>query len=209
MSTTSTMENQGGLSQNRHLSNQHFLNPPQCLSIDGPNGKLTSALQVVTEALSSTETGPNHAIQNHSTQNPNVISLANNLTIAHSATSSKSNSLGLISNWHSDDQGSIAQECQNTILINHATHRPQLSSPYERSSTIDPPQSTNTFTSSSTFASLDANRVPNGAEVITSQGTITTATGKTIVSPDSDVSNGFVKDGKMLPYVFEANEAGK
>ena len=108
-----------------------------------------------TEALSSTETGPNHAIQNHSTQIPNVISLANNLTIAHSATSSKSNSLGLISNLHSDDQSSIAQECQNTILINHATQRPQLSSPYERSSTIDAPQPANTFISSSTFSSLD------------------------------------------------------
>ena len=30
-----------------------------------------------------------------------------------------------------------------------------------------------------------------------------------LVRADSDVSNGFVKDGKMLPYVFEANEAGK
>ena len=34
-------------------------------------------------------------------------------------------------------------------------------------------------------------------------------TGKTIVASDNDVTNGFVKDGKMLPYVFEATEAGK
>ena len=33
--------------------------------------------------------------------------------------------------------------------------------------------------------------------------------GKTIVASDNDVTNGFVKDGKMLPYVFEANESGK
>ena len=32
--------------------------------------------------------------------------------------------------------------------------------------------------------------------------------GKTIVASDNDVTNGFVKDGKMLPYVFEANESG-
>ena len=41
------------------------------------------------------------------------------------------------------------------------------------------------------------------------QAPITSASGKTIVASDSDVSNGFVKDGKMLPYVFEANEAGE
>jgi hypothetical protein len=33
--------------------------------------------------------------------------------------------------------------------------------------------------------------------------------GKTVVASDNDVTNGFVKDGKMLPYVFEANESGK
>lgn len=33
--------------------------------------------------------------------------------------------------------------------------------------------------------------------------------GKTIVASDNDVTNGFVKDGKMLPYVFEANESGE
>jgi len=31
---------------------------------------------------------------------------------------------------------------------------------------------------------------------------------KTIVASDSDVSNGFVKDGRSLPYVFEASETG-
>lgn len=35
-----------------------------------------------------------------------------------------------------------------------------------------------------------------------------TSTSKTIVASDNEVSNGFVKDGKMLPYVFEANESG-
>eukprot|EP00095_Tigriopus_kingsejongensis_P010926 maker-scaffold206_size259025-snap-gene-0.9 protein:Tk10926 transcript:maker-scaffold206_size259025-snap-gene-0.9-mRNA-1 annotation:"low quality protein: zinc finger protein 705a-like" len=38
--------------------------------------------------------------------------------------------------------------------------------------------------------------------------TIKAMAGKTIVASDNEVSNGFVKDGKMLPYVFEANEAG-
>jgi hypothetical protein len=33
--------------------------------------------------------------------------------------------------------------------------------------------------------------------------------GKTIVASDNDVTNGFVKDGKMLPYVFEATESGQ
>ena len=32
---------------------------------------------------------------------------------------------------------------------------------------------------------------------------------KTIVASDSDVSNGFVKCGRSLPYVFEATETGK
>merc|ERR1719273_3030642 len=72
----------------------------------------------------------------------------------------------------------------------------------------DPTQGPSNLSLASNFSSLDSIRSTNGGEMITSQGTITTATGKTIVSPDSDVSNGFVKDGKMLPYVFEANEAG-
>lgn len=37
---------------------------------------------------------------------------------------------------------------------------------------------------------------------------IKSVAGKTIVASDNEVSNGFVKDGKMLPYVFEANESG-
>lgn len=32
---------------------------------------------------------------------------------------------------------------------------------------------------------------------------------RAVVANDTDVSNGFVKDGKTLPYVFEANDAGK
>lgn len=32
---------------------------------------------------------------------------------------------------------------------------------------------------------------------------------RTIVAADNEVSNGFVKDGKSLPYVFEATESGK
>ena len=31
---------------------------------------------------------------------------------------------------------------------------------------------------------------------------------RAVVANDTDVSNGFVKDGKTLPYVFEANDAG-
>ena len=30
-----------------------------------------------------------------------------------------------------------------------------------------------------------------------------------VMLSDTDVSNGFVKDGSSLPYVFEANESGK
>ena len=32
---------------------------------------------------------------------------------------------------------------------------------------------------------------------------------KTIVASDGEVSNGFVKDGQRLPYVFEASDSGK
>ncbi len=32
---------------------------------------------------------------------------------------------------------------------------------------------------------------------------------RTIVASGDEVSNGFVKDGKRLPYVFEANESGE
>ena len=32
---------------------------------------------------------------------------------------------------------------------------------------------------------------------------------KTIVAADGEVSNGFVKDGQRLPYVFEASDSGK
>ena len=32
---------------------------------------------------------------------------------------------------------------------------------------------------------------------------------RAVVANDTDVSNGFVKDGKTLPYVFEANDAGE
>jgi hypothetical protein len=31
---------------------------------------------------------------------------------------------------------------------------------------------------------------------------------RTIIASDNEVSNGFVKDGKRLPYVFEASEPG-
>lgn len=40
-----------------------------------------------------------------------------------------------------------------------------------------------------------------------SASTASTGT-KTIVASDSDVSNGFVKSGRSLPYVFEASESG-
>ena len=36
----------------------------------------------------------------------------------------------------------------------------------------------------------------------------TASTTKTIVASDGDVSNGFVKSGRSLPYVFEASESG-
>ena len=36
-----------------------------------------------------------------------------------------------------------------------------------------------------------------------------TITSRTIVASDNEVSNGFVKDGKRLPYVCEATESGK
>jgi len=41
-----------------------------------------------------------------------------------------------------------------------------------------------------------------------SSSTPYSAATKTIVASDSDVSNGFVKSGRSLPYVFEASESG-
>ena len=44
----------------------------------------------------------------------------------------------------------------------------------------------------------------NAAVAATQAGNAT----KTIVASDADVSNGFVKSGRSLPYVFEASESG-
>ena len=52
---------------------------------------------------------------------------------------------------------------------------------------------------SSTSAAADVSGGKNPSNLMT----------RAVVANDTDVSNGFVKDGKTLPYVFEANDAGK
>lgn len=193
--TTSTMETPNYGNQQRELPNKHFPNNTHCVSIDGPGSKITSALQVVTEALSSTENVSKHS------SSSNALPLDNSLTSTHTTTNLNSNSLGFPTDRQNDNQS-----CTQTFLLNQATHSSQSTS-FEHSPP-DPTQGSSNASSSSNFSSLDSIRTNNGGDIVTPQGTIVSATGKTIVSPDSDVSNGFVKDGKMLPYVFEANEAG-
>jgi len=194
------MESPDYRNQRHEISNKHFSNNSQCLSIDGPGSKLTSALQVVTEALSSTENVSNQSSSIQINQAPlsNVLSLANNLTTSQTTPSLHLNTIGLTSNTYRDDQNSQVQECPKTMLINQATNLSQSTS-FERSS-LDAAQSASNSTSSSNFSSLDSIRTNNGSDMVpavydTHQGPIASATGKTVVSPDSDVSNGFVKDG--------------
>ena len=49
--------------------------------------------------------------------------------------------------------------------------------------------------------------VEDGA--LTSSNASFTFGSRTVVAADNEVSNGFVKSGRSLPYVFEANESGK
>lgn len=63
-------------------------------------------------------------------------------------------------------------------------------------------------------SALNANNNAPSEPAVTSGLTsgLTPSTGavaKTIVAADNEVSNGFVKDGKMLPYVFEASDSGE
>ena len=193
---TSTMESPDYRRQQQELPNKLFSNSTHSVSIDGPGCKLTSALQVVTEALSSTGNVSNPASSS--------IALPMERQSAHTSTTLNLNSKGFPSDGQNDNQSFQVQECPKTFLIKQATQSSPSTS-FEQSNS-DLAQGSS---SSSNFSSLDSIRTTNAVDMVPPQGTISTATGKTIVSPDSDVSNGFVKDGKMLPYVFEANEAGK
>ena len=195
---TPTMEPPDYRNQQRELPNKHFPNNTHCVSIDGPGSKLTSALQVVTEAISSTEHVPKHV-----PSSSNALTLENNLTSApHTTTTLKLNSFSFSSDTQNDNQSFQVQECPKTFILKHPSTSMEHPPP-------DPTQGPSNLSLASNFSSLDSIRSTNGGDIVSPQGTTATATGKTIVSPDSDVSNGFVKDGKMLPYVFEANEAGK
>ena len=174
---TSTMESPDFRNQHHAISNKHISANSQCLSIDGPGSKLTSALQVVTEALSSTENVSNQSSSIQINQAP----------------------------------PSQVQECPKTMLISQPTNLSSQSTSFDRPS-LDVANYASNSTSSSSFSSLDSIQTNNASDMIPSSYDShqkTSANGKTIISPDSDVSNGFVKDGKMLPYVFEANEAGR
>lgn len=194
---TSTMETPDYRSQQRELPNKHFPKATHCISIDGPGSQLKSALQVVTEAISSTESVPQQA------SSSNALSLETNLTSSHTTTTLKLNSLGFSSDTQNDNQSFQVQECPKQFHINHQQTTSHDHSP------ADPTQGSSNSSLAPNFSSLDSIRTTNGGDIVHPHATIITASGKTITSPDSDVSNGFVKDGKMLPYVFEANEAGK
>ena len=63
--------------------------------------------------------------------------------------------------------------------------------------------------SSALSANNNGQGAPAGEPAVTSGLTSSNGTvAKTIVAADNEVSNGFVKDGKMLPYVFEASDSG-
>merc|ERR1719461_823272 len=59
--------------------------------------------------------------------------------------------------------------------------------------------------SSSLSSTAHLNPSEAGPEASTGSSPLIT---RAVVANDTDVSNGFVKDGKTLPYVFEANDAG-
>ena len=60
--------------------------------------------------------------------------------------------------------------------------------------------------SSSKTSTAHLNPSEAGPEASTGSSPLIT---RAVVANDTDVSNGFVKDGKTLPYVFEANDAGE
>ena len=81
---------------------------------------------------------------------------------------------------------------------NHSTiTQPHLPS---SSSHCDPPEVSELLSTSAPTPTTS--NVQNGAKNPSNLMT------RAVVANDTDVSNGFVKDGKTLPYVFEANDAG-
>ena len=174
--------------QSQEISQQPFGSKSHSFTIDGQGSKFQSALQVVTEALSSTDNVLKHA----SSRNSNQVSV--------SLISSPSNNL-LQPGQNHRVQGLPT----TTVIINQPTHS---SEPTSFESQL-PERAQDASLPIAHISSSDSLLLSNEGEMLHPQGGTSTATGKTIVSPDSDVSNGFVKDGKMLPYVFEANEAGK
>ena len=209
---TSTIDSLDFRDQQKTLSNNRFPPNSSSISFEGPEGKLTNALQVVTEALSTTDRHPNQALPIHLNQaNPENLSIPTNLANAPRASSMKVHTSPSLSSDSQNDKfnNPFQDSGATTVLVNHGSRSSSTS--VERSSSDAASTSlSKPLSSSSHFSAIETIRAINAGEIAhPAQGTNATATGKTIVSPDSDVSNGFVKDGKMLPYVFEANEAGK
>ena len=211
---TSTIDSLDFRDQQTTLSRNNFQSNSSSISIEGPNAKLTNALQVVNDALSTSDRHPNQALPiqlNQAASTPENLSIANNFANAPRASSlTRHAPLSLSSDTQNNKLNIQFQDSgAKTILVNHGSRSSSTSLerlPSESASI----SLTNQSPSSSHFSAIETIRAINAGEILPSpQATNSTATGKTIVSPDSDVSNGFVKDGKMLPYVFEANEAGK
>ena len=191
---SSTTANINGHIQHQEASPNQFVNRNNCFAIDGTSTHRTSALQVVTEALSSTENVPEQTCSGDNQMRLSRIPSSTNNPPTQAFPPLKFSTLVLPSNGEQDEHTLHIQGSNN---ISHSIH-PTFPS---ESTSESPPEE---------FSSSDSTRITNGSELMHhSQAPLTSASGKTIVASDSDVSNGFVKDGKMLPYVFEANEAGE
>ena len=192
---TSTIDSLDFRDQQKTISSNSFPSSTSSISIEGPNAKLTNALQVVNDSLSTSDRHSTQASSihlNHATSTPENLSIPANLANAPRASS--------LTVYAPPSLPSDTQNNTLNILVNHGSRS---------SSTSLERLPSNAAPSASHFSAIETIRAINAGEIVPpSQEASANATGKTIVSPDSDVSNGFVKDGKMLPYVFEANEAG-
>ena len=202
---SSTTSNTNNYLQYQDASHNQFVNRTKCLAIDGSSTHLTNALQVVTEALSSTENVPKQSCSGDSQSRPSRTPSFINDQPAQIFPPLKLSTLAVPSNRQQGDQG---HEKQGTPNISHSIHPTYAS---DSTSECQPEETQLTSNSSPVmhFPTSESIRTQSGSDPIHPQAQTTSATGKTIVASDSDVSNGFVKDGKMLPYVFEANEAGE
>ena len=206
---SSTIANANYHSQHPEASNNQFLNRSKCFAIDGSSSHLSNALQVVTEALSSTENVSEQTCSGDNQLSPSRIpTFTNNLPV-HTFPSLKLSTLALSSNGEKDDQRLPIHGSTNILHSIQPTHSSESTSECQPEET----QLTSNSSSAMHFPSSESIRAPSTRKssdpIYPHQAPNTSATGKTVVAADSDVSNGFVKDGKMLPYVFEANESGK